>query len=51
MKVELNATKVQNAKMERKQDEITLKVNEMTVRQACVLFLAGFYDKSCDKEK
>ena len=43
--------KVQNAKMERKQDEITLKVNEMTVRQACVLFFAGFNDIGCDKAK
>ncbi len=33
MKVELNTTKVQNAKMERKQDEINVKVNKMKVRQ------------------
>ena len=33
MKVELNATKVQNAKMERKQDEINAKVNQIKVRQ------------------
>ena len=33
MKVELNETKVQNAKMERKQDEINAKVNQIKVRQ------------------
>ncbi len=34
--------KVENAKMEKKQDEINVKVNEMKVRQSCVLFLIGF---------
>jgi hypothetical protein len=33
MKVELSTTKVQNTEMERKQDEINVKVNQIKVRQ------------------
>jgi hypothetical protein len=36
--VELSTTKVQNTEMERKQDEINVKVNLMKVRQDCVYF-------------
>ena len=34
--------KVENAKMERKQDEINVKVNQVKVRQGCALFFVGF---------
>ncbi len=35
--------KVENAKMERKQDEINGKVNETKVRPGCVQFFVGFF--------
>ena len=43
--------KRQNAKMERKQDDINLEVNQIKVRQGCALFFVGFYDAGCDREK
>jgi hypothetical protein len=42
MKMELSTTKVQNTEMERKQDEINVKVNQMKVRQDFVYFCVSF---------
>ena len=35
--------KVENTKIERKQDEINVKVNLMKVKQGCLLFIVDFY--------